>query len=90
MYGYLARVKTDQFDYDMLTKIQRDFQRSFQKSAAQNFMRVVKREGLGSAVKKGASMVFRRSIKSVSSLAVLKVELWKISCFSICMPMRGL
>ncbi len=61
MYGYLARVKTDQFDYDMLTKIQRDFQRSFQKSAAQNFMRVVKRDGLGSAVKKGASMVFRRS-----------------------------
>ncbi|MGO8807551.1 MAG: B12-binding domain-containing radical SAM protein [Candidatus Bathyarchaeia archaeon] len=61
MYGYLARVKTDQFDYDTLTTIQRDFQRSFQKSAAQNFMRVAKQEGLGSAVKKSASMVFRRS-----------------------------
>lgn len=60
MYDYLARVKTTEFDYDMLTKIQKDFQRRSQKSSASKFMRVVKREGLGSAVKKGASMVFRR------------------------------
>ena len=60
MYDYLARVKTDQFDYNMLTKIQKDFQRRCRKSAASNFMRVAKREGLGSAVKKGASMVFSR------------------------------
>ena len=60
MYDYLARVKTPDFDYDMLTKIQRDFQRRSQKGAASKFMRVVKQEGLGTAVKKGASMVFRR------------------------------
>ncbi len=60
LYNYLARVKTDQFDHDMLEKIQRDFQRNLQKSATSKFMRVVKQEGLGSAVKKGASMVFRR------------------------------
>jgi len=61
MCGYLARVKTDQFGYDMLVKIQREFQRSCQKSAASKLMRVIKQEGLGSAVKKSASMVFRRS-----------------------------
>jgi len=61
LYDYLARVKTDQFDYDMLTKIQRDFQRRCQKSSASKLMRVIKQEGLGSAVKKGASIVFRRS-----------------------------
>ncbi|MGA3112528.1 MAG: radical SAM protein [Candidatus Bathyarchaeia archaeon] len=61
MYDFLARVKTDQFDHDMLEKIQKDFQGNCQKSAASKFMRVVKQEGLGSAVKKGASMVFRRS-----------------------------
>jgi len=60
MYDYLARVKTKEFDHDMLEKIQREFQRSCQKSATSKFMRVVKQEGLGSAVKKSASMVFRR------------------------------
>ncbi|MGA2681183.1 MAG: radical SAM protein [Candidatus Bathyarchaeia archaeon] len=60
LYDYLARVKTNEFDHDMLEKIQRDFQRKCQKSAASKFMRVVKQEGLGSAVKRGASMVFRR------------------------------
>jgi len=60
-YDYLARVKTPEFDYDMLTKIQHDFQRRCQKSAVSNFRRVAKQEGLGSAVRKGASLVFRRS-----------------------------
>ena len=60
MYDYLARVKTKEFDHDMLEKIQREFQRSCQKSATSKFMRVVKQEGLSSAVKKSASMVFRR------------------------------
>lgn len=60
MDNYLARVKTKDFDYDMLVKIQRDFQRSSQKSAASKLIRVIKQEGLGSAVKKGTSMVFRR------------------------------
>jgi len=60
-YDYLARVKTPEFDFDMLTKIQRDFQRQCQKSAASKLKRVIKQEGLGSAVKKGASMIFRRS-----------------------------
>ena len=60
MDNYLARVKTKEFDYDMLVKIQREFQRGCQKSAASKLIRVVKQEGLGSAVKKGASIVFRR------------------------------
>lgn len=58
MDGYLARVKTKEFDYDMLTKIQRDFQRQCQKTAASKLIRVIKQEGLGSALKKGVSMVF--------------------------------
>jgi len=61
MDNYLARVKTKEFDYDMLVKIQRDFQRGCQKSAASKLIRVIKQEGLGSAVKKGASLVFHRS-----------------------------
>ena len=59
--NYLARVKTKEFDYDMLVKIQRDFQRSCQKSSSSKLMRVIKQEGLGSAVKKGAQVVFHRS-----------------------------
>ncbi|HUK85998.1 MAG TPA: radical SAM protein [Candidatus Acidoferrum sp.] len=60
MDNYLARVKTKDFDYDMLVKIQREFQRGSQKSAASKLIRVIKQEGLGSAVKKGSSIVFRR------------------------------
>jgi radical SAM superfamily enzyme YgiQ (UPF0313 family) len=59
-YDYLARVKTPEFDYDMLTKIQRDYQRRSQKSAASKLKRVIKQEGLGSAVKKSASLIFHR------------------------------
>jgi magnesium-protoporphyrin IX monomethyl ester (oxidative) cyclase len=58
--NYLARVKTKEFDYDMLVKIQRDFQRNSQKSAASRLMRVIRQEGLGSAVKKSVSLVFNR------------------------------
>ena len=53
MDNYLARVKTKDFDYEMLVKIQRDFQRNFQKSTASNLIRVIRQEGVGSAVKKG-------------------------------------
>jgi len=60
-YDYLARVKTPEFDYDMLIKIQRDFQSKCRKSNTQNFKRVVRQQGLGSAIKKGVSLVFRRS-----------------------------
>ena len=60
MDNYLARVKTPEFDYNMLTKIQRDFQRGCQKSAASKFMRVVKQEGLGSARSESAKVIFRR------------------------------
>ncbi len=59
--NYLARVKTPEFDYDMLLKIQRDFQRGCQKPAASKLMRVIRQEGLGSAAKKGASAVFHRT-----------------------------
>jgi hypothetical protein len=55
--NYLARVKTKDFDYDMLVKIQRDFQRNCQKSASR-LVRVIRQEGLGSAVKKGAKLIF--------------------------------
>jgi radical SAM superfamily enzyme YgiQ (UPF0313 family) len=57
MDNYLARVKTKDFDYDMLVKIQRDFQRSCQRSTSR-LIRVIKQEGLGSAVKKGAKLIF--------------------------------
>jgi anaerobic magnesium-protoporphyrin IX monomethyl ester cyclase len=60
MYNYLARVKTNEFDYEMLVEIQRDFQRSCEKSAISKLMRVIKQEGLGSAFKKGTSFVFHR------------------------------
>ena len=58
MDNYLARVKTKDFDYDMLVKIQRDFQRNCQKSTASKLIRVIRQEGLGSAVKKGSKMIF--------------------------------
>jgi radical SAM superfamily enzyme YgiQ (UPF0313 family) len=61
MDNYLARVKTKDFDYDMLVKIQSDFQRNCQKSTASRLLRVISQEGLGSAVKKGVSLVFHRS-----------------------------
>jgi anaerobic magnesium-protoporphyrin IX monomethyl ester cyclase len=56
--NYLARVKTPDFDYDMLVKIQREFQGSFRKSMASNLIRVIKQEGIGSAVKKGSKLIF--------------------------------
>jgi len=58
MENYLARVKTKDFDYDMLVKIQRDFQRNCQKSTASKLIRVIRQEGIGSAVKKGAKLIF--------------------------------
>jgi anaerobic magnesium-protoporphyrin IX monomethyl ester cyclase len=58
MDNYLARVKTPEFDYDMLVKIQKEFQGSFRKSMASNLIRVVRQEGVGSAVKKGAKLIF--------------------------------
>ena len=58
MDNYLARVKTKDFDYDLLVKIQRDFQRNCQKSTASKLIRVIRQEGLGSAVKKGSKMIF--------------------------------
>jgi radical SAM superfamily enzyme YgiQ (UPF0313 family) len=61
MDNYLARVKTNEFDYDMLVKIQRRFQRNCQKSPASKLVQAIRQEGLGSAVKKGTSLVFHRS-----------------------------
>ena len=58
MDNYLARVKTKDFDYDMLAKIQRDFQHNCQKSNASKLIRVIRQEGIGSAVKKGAKLIF--------------------------------
>ncbi|HLN89753.1 MAG TPA: hypothetical protein VK253_06775, partial [Candidatus Binatia bacterium] len=58
MDNYLARVKTKDFDYDLLVKIQRDFQRKCQKSATSKLVRVIRQEGIGSAVKKGAKLIF--------------------------------
>jgi radical SAM superfamily enzyme YgiQ (UPF0313 family) len=58
MDNYLARVKTPDFDYDMLVKIQKEFQGSFRKSAASNLVRVIRQEGIGSAVKKGTKLIF--------------------------------
>jgi radical SAM superfamily enzyme YgiQ (UPF0313 family) len=55
--NYLARVKTPEFDYDMLLKIQHDFHRNCQKSASRLF-RVIKEEGIGSALKKGTKLIF--------------------------------
>jgi len=56
MDNYLARVKTKEFDYDMLVKIQKQFQRSYQRSPSR-LIKVVRREGLVSAFKKGAAMI---------------------------------
>jgi radical SAM superfamily enzyme YgiQ (UPF0313 family) len=57
MDNYLARVKTKDFDYEMLVKIQRQFQRSCQRSPSR-LIRVIKQEGFASAFKKGAAMIF--------------------------------
>ncbi|MCW3995553.1 MAG: B12-binding domain-containing radical SAM protein [Candidatus Bathyarchaeota archaeon] len=57
MDNYLARVKTEDFDYDLLVKIQKDFQRNCQKSASR-LIRVIRQEGIGSAVRKGAKLIF--------------------------------
>jgi radical SAM superfamily enzyme YgiQ (UPF0313 family) len=57
MDNYLARVKTKDFDYDMLVKIQRDFQHNCQKSNASKLIRVIRQEGIGAAVKKGAKLL---------------------------------
>ncbi len=56
--NYLARVKTPDFDYDMLVKIQKDFQGSFRKSLTSNLIRVIRQEGIGSAIRKGAKLIF--------------------------------
>jgi anaerobic magnesium-protoporphyrin IX monomethyl ester cyclase len=58
MDNYLARVKTPDFDYDMLVKIQKEFQGRFRTSAASNLVRVIRQEGIGSAVKKGIKLIF--------------------------------
>ena len=58
MDNYLARVKTKDFDYDMLVKIQRDFQRQCQRSAPSKLIRVIRQEGLASAIKKGGKLIF--------------------------------
>jgi radical SAM superfamily enzyme YgiQ (UPF0313 family) len=57
MDNYLARVKTSDFDYDMLVKIQKEFQGSFRKSMVSNLIRVIRQEGIGSALKKGAKLI---------------------------------
>ncbi len=56
--NYLARVKTPDFDYDMLVKIQREFQSKTRKPKTSQLIRVIKQEGLGSAIKKGAKLIF--------------------------------
>jgi radical SAM superfamily enzyme YgiQ (UPF0313 family) len=60
MDNYLARVKTKDFDYGMLVKIQREYQKSFQKSSASKLVRVIRQEGLVSAAKKSAQAILRR------------------------------
>ena len=58
MDNFLARVKTKEFDYDMLLKVQRQFQSSFNKSPVR-LIRIIKREGLVSALKKSAALVLK-------------------------------
>jgi anaerobic magnesium-protoporphyrin IX monomethyl ester cyclase len=58
MDNYLARVKTSDFDYDTVIKIQKEFQASFKKSMASSLIRVIRQEGIGSAVKKSAKLIF--------------------------------
>jgi anaerobic magnesium-protoporphyrin IX monomethyl ester cyclase len=57
MDNYLARVKTKDFDYNMLVKIQRQFQRDCQRSPSR-LIRVIRQEGFGSAIKKGSKVIF--------------------------------
>ena len=60
MDNYLARVKTKDFDYDMLVKIQREFQSNCQRSASR-LIRVIRQEGFMSAFKKSAKLIFHTS-----------------------------
>jgi radical SAM superfamily enzyme YgiQ (UPF0313 family) len=57
MDNYLARVKTKDFDYDMLVKIQRQFQRDCQRLPSR-LIRVIRQEGFGGALKKGSKVIF--------------------------------
>lgn len=59
MHNFLARVKTKDFDYEMLLKIQKQFQKSYNRSA-NRLIRVIKREGLASAFRKSVSLIFSR------------------------------
>ena len=56
--NFLARVKTSDFNYESLQKIQRKFQSSYNKSP-KNLMRTIRREGFVRTLKKSASMIFR-------------------------------
>ena len=58
MDNYLARVTTQDFDYEILQKLQREYQKKCQKSMPAKLARVIKQEGLGSAVKKGVKLIF--------------------------------
>lgn len=55
--NFLARVKTKEFNYETLVEIQKKFQQSFYKSPAR-LIKIIKREGVISAMKKSASLVF--------------------------------
>jgi anaerobic magnesium-protoporphyrin IX monomethyl ester cyclase len=55
--NFLARVKTKEFNYETLVAIQKKFQQSFYKSPAR-LIKIIKREGVISAMKRSASLVF--------------------------------
>ena len=55
--NFLARVKTKEFDYEMLLRIQRKFQRSYNRSPAR-LIRVIRQEGFLSALKKSSALIF--------------------------------
>ena len=57
MDNFLARVKTKEFDYEMLLRIQRQFQRSYNRSPAR-LIRVIRQEGFVSALKKSSALIF--------------------------------
>jgi hypothetical protein len=50
--GYLAYVKTDEFNYESLIEIQKRFQSSFNLSP-KRMLRIVKQDGVLTALKKG-------------------------------------
>ncbi len=58
MDNYLARVKTEEFDYESLVKVQRNFQKQCQHSMPSKLVRVIRQEGLGSALKKCTKLIF--------------------------------